>query len=193
MSAVAALALVLVGGWMVLQQRQTQDAYIRTVSSRLSVILQVGLRDHIHCAVFGKYPKDPPAFAQMAQEMGPQYAALVPLVKDRLPDQYRIVLAHRCGYQGRKYVHMVLKGRASLLSLVITKKNAGESFPDFKLTRALEAAGVPVYREEVDQFQVAGFLTQDYLAYLISDLPAENNLQLAAALAPGVHDFLSKL
>jgi hypothetical protein len=59
MAAVAALALISVAGWIVLRHRQTQDEYIRTVSARLSTVLQVGLHDHIHCAVFRKYPKDP--------------------------------------------------------------------------------------------------------------------------------------
>jgi len=76
---------------------------------------------------------------------------------------------------------------------VITRKKSGESFPNFKLAPALEAAGVPVYRGGVEQFQVAAFETQTFLAFLISDLPSENNLQLAAALAPDVHGFLSKL
>jgi hypothetical protein len=193
MSAVAALVVLSVAGGIALRKRQTQDAYIASISARLSGILQVGLRDHIHCAVFRKYPKDPPPFAQLAIKMGPQYAGLVPLVKERVPDEYRIVLAHQCSYQGRHYVHMVLKGPSSLLSLVITRKNSGESFPNFKLAPALEAAGVPVYRGGIEQFQVAAFETQAFLAFLISDLPAENNLQLAANLAPDVHGFLSKL
>jgi len=193
MSAVAALIVLSVAGWIALRERQTQDTYIATISARLSGILQIGLRDHIHCAVFRKYPKDPPTFAQLAGKMGPRYVGLVPLVKEKIPDEYRIVLAHQCSYQGRHYVHMVLKGRSSLLSLVITRKNSGESFPNFKLAPALEAAGVPVYRGGVEQFQVAAFETQTFLAFLISDLPSENNLQLAAALAPDVHGFLSKL
>jgi len=193
MSAVAALVVLSVAGWIALRERQTQDTYIATISARLSGILQVGLRDHIHCAVFRKYPKDPPTFAQLAGKMGPRYAGLVPLVKKRITDEYRIALAHQCTYQGRHYIHMVLKGPSSLLSLVITQKNSGESFPNFKLAPALEAAGVPVYRGGVEQFQVAAFETQAFLAFLISDLPAENNLQLAAALAPDVHEFLSKL
>src|SRR5260370_17875598 len=152
MSAVAALVLFLVGGWMALQHRRTQDAYIRTVSERLSSILRVVLLDHLHCAVFRKYPKDPPTFAQLAHEMGPRYSGLVPLVKERIPDEYRIVLAHQCSYQGRHYVHMVLKGPSSLLSLVITRKNSGESLPNFKLVPALQAAEVPVYRGGVEPF-----------------------------------------
>jgi anti-sigma factor RsiW len=198
MSAVAALLLISSGIWIVLRSRrelspQEQDAYIGRISSRLSTILQVGLRDHVHCAVFRKYPKDPPAFAEMARDLGPQYAGLVPLVEARVPDEFRVILAHRCSVQGRNYVHLVLRGPSSLLSLVITKKNPGESFAASQLAPVLQAAGAPVCRASASQFQVAAFEAPAYLAFVISDLPEKRNLQLAAALAPPIQQFLSQL
>jgi anti-sigma factor (TIGR02949 family) len=84
MSAVAALVLLSAGTWIVLRERQAQNIYIATLAARLPGILQVGLRDHIHCAVFRKYPKDPPTLAQMAEKMGPLFAGLVPLVKEKV-------------------------------------------------------------------------------------------------------------
>jgi anti-sigma factor RsiW len=198
MSAVAALLLISTSIWIVLRRRrelspQEQNAYIGRISSRLSTILQVGLRDHVQCAVFRKYPKDPPVFAEMASELGPQYAGLVPLVKARVADEFRVILAHRCSVQGRNYVHLVLRGPSSLLSLIITKKNPGESFPASQLAPVLQAAGVPVYRAGASQFRVAAFESQAYLAFVISDLPEERNLQLAAALAPPVQGFLNQM
>ena len=198
MSAVAALFLISTAIWVVLRTRrelspQEQDAYVGRISSRLSTILQIGLRDHVHCAVFRKYPKDAPAFAEMARDLGPQYAGLVPLVKARVPDEFRVILAHRCSVQGRNYVHLVLRGPSSLLSLIITQKNPGESFPAAQLAPILLAAGVPVYRAGASQFQVAAFETPAYLAFVISDLPEKRNLQLAAALAPPVQEFLRQL
>ena len=198
MSAVAALFLISTAVWVVLRTRrelspQEQNAYVRRLSSRLSTILQVGLRDHVHCAVFRKYPKDPPAFAEMAHDLGPQYAGLVPLVKARVPDEFRVILAHRCNVQGRNYVHLVLRNSSALLSLIITKKNPGESFPAAQLAPVLQATGVPVYRAGAGQFQLAAFETPAYLAFVISDLPEKRNLQLAAALAPPVQEFLRQL
>ncbi len=198
MSAVAAVLLISAAIWIVLRSRrelspQEQDAYIGQISSRLSTILQVGLRDHVHCAVFRKYPKAPPALAEIARALGPQYAGLVPLVKTKVPDEYRVILAHRCHVQGRNYVHLVLRSPSSLLSLIITRKNPGESIPAAQLTPVLEAAGVPVYRGGASQFQVAAFETPAYLAFVISDLPEERNLQLAAALAPSVQGFLNQM
>jgi hypothetical protein len=198
MSAVAVLLLMSTAVWIVLRARrgvspQEQDAYLGQISTRLSTIFRVGLRDHIHCAVFRKYPKAPPAFAEMARELGPQYAGLIPLVQARVPDEYRVIMAHHCTVKARSYTHLVLRSPSALLSLIITKKHAGESFSAVKLEPVLQAAGVPVYRARASRFQVAAFETQAYLAFVISDLPAESNLQLAAALAPSVQGFLSQL
>ena len=198
MSAVAALLLISTAIGIVLRSRrelspQEQNAYVGRISSRLSTILQVGLRDHVHCAVFRKYAKAPPAFAEMAHELGPQYGGLIPLVKARVPDEFRVILAHRCSVQGRNYAHLVLRGPSSLLSLIITKKNFGESLPAAQLAPVLQAAGVPVYRAGASQFQVAAFESQAYLAFVISDLPGERNLQLASALAPTVQAFLNQM
>jgi hypothetical protein len=43
----------------------------------------------------------------------------------------------------------------------------------------------------VDRFQVVGFESHDYLAYVISDLDAQQNLQLAADLAPALREYLA--
>jgi anti-sigma factor RsiW len=197
MSAVTTLLLISTAIWFVWRNRrelspQQQEAYVGRISSRLSTIFQVGLRDHVHCAVFRKYPKDPPAFAEMARDLGPQYAGLVPLVKARVPDEFRVILAHHCSVQGRNYAHLVLRGPSSLLSLIITKKNPGESFRAAQLAPVLEAAGMPVYHAGAGQFHIAAFETQADLAFIISDLPEDRNMQLAAALAPPVEQFLGQ-
>src|SRR5690242_1148307 len=66
--AVAAAAVVLsVGIWVTrspkgmpesldVADRAGQDVFIQKVSQTLSTVLRVGLGDHIHCAVFRKYP-----------------------------------------------------------------------------------------------------------------------------------------
>jgi predicted metal-binding protein len=38
---------------------------------------------------------------------------------------------------------------------------------------------------------VVGFQSHDYLAYVISDLDAQQNLQLAADLAPALREYLA--
>lgn len=199
-SAAAAVLVVAVGLWVELPRwtrpalpdladRQGQDVFIQKVSASLSAVLTVGLGDHIHCSIFRKYPKNPPPVDEMAQKLGPAYQDLVPLVKARVPEEFRIILAHQCGYQGRRFVHLTLTNGSSLLSLVITRKQPGESMQ--ALTVSDHASGVAVYQAAAQNYDVAGFETDQFLAYVVSDLGARQNLQIAYALAPSVHQFLA--
>ena len=199
-SAAAAVLVVAVGLWVELPRwtrpalpdladRRGQDVFIQKVSASLSAVLTVGLGDHIHCSIFRKYPKNPPSVDEMAQKLGPAYQDLVPLVKARVPEEFRIILAHQCGYQGRRFVHLTLTNGSSLLSLVITPKQPGESMP--ALTVSDHASGVAVYQAAAQNYDVAGFETDQFLAYVVSDLGARQNLQIAYALAPSVHQFLA--
>jgi hypothetical protein len=199
-SAAAAVLVVAGGLWFELPRwtrpalpdladRRGQDAFIQKVSASLSAVLKVGLGDHIHCSIFRKYPKNPPSVEEMAEKLGPSYQELVPLVKARVPEGYRIILAHQCGFQGRRFVHLTLTNGSSLLSLVITRRQPGESMQ--ALTVSDHASGVPVYQAAAQNYDVAGFETNQFLAYVVSDLGARKNLQIAYALAPSVHQFLA--
>jgi hypothetical protein len=70
---VAAALLLAVGGFIAYQLGHlsltvsSQESYIATVSNRVTTLMQVGLGDHLHCAVFRKYPKDPVPVAQWVE------------------------------------------------------------------------------------------------------------------------------
>ena len=198
MAAVAVVVLS-IGIWVTrtrtympeIADRRGQDVFIQRVSQTVSKVLRVGLGDHIHCAVFRKYPKNPPALAEMAKSMGPTFQGLAPLVKASVPDRYRIIMAHQCSYSGRHFVHVTLTDGAHLMSLVIARKELGESLEG--LSPSIRASGVPVYQGLAERYEVAGFETPQYLAFVVSDLNAENNLHMASNLAPTVHNFLARL
>jgi Putative zinc-finger len=202
--AVAAAAMLVIGisTWVALPQwtrpalpdladRRGQDAFIQKVSASLSAVLKVGLGDHIHCSIFRKYPKNPPSVDEMAQKLGPAYQDLVPLVKSRVPEDYRIILAHQCGYQGRRFVHLTLTNGSNLISLVITRKQPGESLQTLAVSD--HPSGVAIYEAVAQNYDVAGFETDQFLAYVVSDLGAKQNLQIANSLAPSVHQFLAAI
>ena len=50
---------------------------------------------------------------------------------------------------------------------------------------------VPVYEVAAKRFEVAGFESQGYLSFIVSDLDRKNNLQIAESLAPLVAGFLN--
>jgi anti-sigma factor (TIGR02949 family) len=178
--AVAAAVLICIGIINFTRLRSgPEDAILRKTSGQLAAVLNVGLRDHLHCAVFRKYPRRPETGEQMAGQLGPEFAGLEPLVKSRLPAGFGIIQAHRCQAGGREYVHLIVTGGSRILSLAITRKRPGES-----LSGGIHQTGV-------DRFQVVGFESGNYLVYIISDLDAQRNLQLAASLAPMVRQYLT--
>jgi hypothetical protein len=148
------------------------------------------LRDHLHCSVFRHYPKDPPTLDRMAESLGPAYKNLLPAVKSRVPEQYRIVMAHQCGYAGRRFVHLTLRDGAHLISLVISRKQAGETLG--MLSPAVTPGGIPVYGGNAGAFQLAAFETADFLAFVVSDLDGASNLRIAGEIAPEVHRLLAE-
>ncbi len=197
-TAAAASLLVAVGIWMnyapermpALADRSGQKDYIQRVSSRLAAVLKVGLADHIHCSIFRKYPKDPPAQAQMESDLGPSYRGLLPVVRAAVPEGYRIVMGHQCGYAGRRYIHFTLEKNGELLSLVIAKKGDGETLEGLPLSG--ETSDIPIHQSAAGRYQVAAFDAGNYFAYIVSDLKGRANLQIASAMAPGVREFLVK-
>ena len=197
-AAVAAGVVVSAGLWVnysrerlpSLTDRPAQNAYIQKVSATLAAALRAGLMDHIHCSIFRKYPKGPPPVERMEHELGPSYAGLLPVVKAAVPADYRVIMAHECGYAGRKYIHLTMQNGGDLISLVVAKKLPGESLAT--MTETTHSSGVPVYESAAGRYEVAGFEAGDYLAFVVSDLRRKTNLELAVNLAPGIREFLSK-
>jgi hypothetical protein len=171
---------------------RSQESYIASVSTQVATLMRVGLGDHIHCAVFRKSPKNPPTAEEFVQQMGPQYSGLIPIVRKEIPQDYRMTLAHQCRYHGRRFVHLSLMNDSHLVSVAITRKNAGESFAIEGMLPALAQSGIPMYETGVQRFQVSAFETRDYLVYFISDLAQEKNSGMMLALAPQIRDLLKK-
>jgi hypothetical protein len=191
--AAAAIILVAVGliGWRV--WNPTSATRTTTIAQTAGAqLLEVGLKDHVHCAIDAGFANREFTEAEMRERLGPEFFGLVAMVNEKLPGTYHATVGHRCKANGREYVHLVLKSEQTAMSLVVTKKN-NESFSANHVGAILEAAGVPLYGARLNNLEVAGFETADYLAFVVSDLPRAENLQIAAALAPSVEAFLSKL
>jgi len=196
--AMSAVVVICAGVWLnysrdrmpALSDRPGQNAYIQRVSATLAAVLKVGLGDHIHCSVFRKYPQNPPPVENLEADLGPAYKGLLPVVRAGVPDGYRVIMAHQCGYAGRKFIHLTFEKGGDLLSLVIARRNAGESLVG--LSPASEPSGIAIYQSGAERYQVAGFEAGNFLAYVVSDLKSQANLQIAVNLAPGVREFLMK-
>jgi len=195
---IAASLLVCAGIWMNnwrdrmpdLSDRPAQSAYIQRVSLSLAAVLRLGLGDHIHCSIFRRYPKAPPPVEKMETDLGPSYKGLLPVVRATIPEGYRLIMGHQCSYAGRKYIHLTFERGGGLFSLVVARKDPGESLGGLPV--AAESSGIPIYQSPAGRYVVAGFDAGNFLAYVVSDLGGKTNLQIAANVAPGVREFLMK-
>jgi anti-sigma factor (TIGR02949 family) len=172
---------------------QSRESYIASVSGQVATLMRVGLGDHVHCAVFRKYPKAPPSMTEFVAKMGPDYGGIIPIVREHVPSDFRILLAHRCTYHARQFVHMVLGSDSALLSVVIARKSEGEAFQADEIMPELSDAGISIYTSNVQRFQIAAFESRDHVVYVISDMPGRRNMEMMQAMAPALKTFLDKL
>jgi len=199
MAAAAALAIAVFGGGIAYQlgylrlTTGAQESYIASVSNQVASIMRIGLRDHIHCSVFRKFPKEAPTLETAQRKLSAPYRGMIPIVRKHVPAGFDVMITHECGFHGRKFVHLALKRNSELLSVVLARKEDGESFRTEELIPALTQAGIPLYQTGVQRFQIAAFESPRHLVYVISDLSKETNMQTITAMAPDLNDFLSKL
>jgi hypothetical protein len=189
--------MLVLGGWAVMRWpplRSTaalpaQASLNEALTERTAGILKIGLSDHVNCALHQDFSAGRQSGERMSRDLGPDYIGLVSLVKDRVPPDHTVIVAHRCRVSERDFVHLILTNRQTILSVILTKKS-GESFDQ---ATALKASGVPLYQARRQDLEVAGFDARTYLAYMVSGLAKESNLQIASNLAPAMRDFIAKL
>lgn len=175
---------------------ESRESYVNGLVRRVSTAMGVGLGDHIHCTVQHRAPKLKalPKAEEVANELPSEYKNLLPAVMQQIPPEYRLFVAHSCRYHKRQFHHLSFKNADKLVSVIVVRKQAGEAFDPKEVTGALAQTGLPMYASPgVQRFQIAGFQSRDHLAYIVSDMRRQDNINLMLALAPGVSSFLAKL
>lgn len=194
--AASSAALVLMIGGGVAYVRRTvdiQDAYISGLVHTVAHVMRPGLADHVHCSVFRKYSPEPPAIEKLHQQIGPEYTELVDAVRSKVPADFKVYLAHECGYEGRQFVHIGLHDGSRQISLVLARKEHGETFRNSNLQAVISQGGLRVYGTSADRFQIAGFETATHLAYIVSDISEHQTRELMLAIAPQIQSTLAAL
>jgi hypothetical protein len=202
MAAAAVLLLAIVGvgslQWVRTGQLGDNDGVFPTLTVRVRELLRVGLNDHVHCAVLLQRWKQFVSFDEMKastgpRSLGPEFIDLVPAVEAKLGPEYKLIQGHRCVTNDRRYVHLILTGKnGAIVSLVITEKNK-ESFSQSDAVAVVRSSGIPIYRDRQGILEVAGFESDKYFAYVVSNLDRTQNLNVASVMAPIVYNHLHKL
>jgi hypothetical protein len=186
MVALASLAVVLV---TVVAGQQWME--FRHGKELIASILDLGVTDHLECAVKGhNYPEVAASADVLRKKLGPEYADLLPVVEEKLPG-FQVLEAHICDANGgpRKYVHFIARGEGSILSVIFTRRN-GESFPTGRFLAVTAPAGVDLYRARLGGFSVAGFESREYFGFVVSSLDLNQTSKIAASLAPAARQTL---
>jgi len=157
---------------------------------RITALLQIGVNDHVGCAMQQNYMEPPPTPARMEQEIGPQFKDLIGVVRDQIPWDFRLERAHRCTVDGRKYVHMIFRKAPELVSVTMTRKEPGESFNMRKDQSAQSMWSDTLYQKKIDQFEAAGGETDEYLWYIVSNLSGRENQEFAKRVSAPLGDYL---
>ena len=155
-------------------------------------VLQLGVSDHLHCAIRGhNYPDvaNPPEV--LREKLGPQYAELLPAVEKKLPG-FEVLEAHICSVPGspRKYVHFITRGDGTILSVILTRRD-GETLPAGRFVTAGPFGNFNLYEKRLDGMSVAGFQVGGYFGFVVSNLGQHEMDQLAESLAPALQTALN--
>jgi hypothetical protein len=197
-AAVLLLAIVGVGSLNRIEQFRGDDGVFPTLTARVQELFRVGFIDHVHCSILSQRWKQFVSFDEMKastgrEALGPEFIDLVPAVEAKLGAEYKLVQGHRCEANHRRYVHLMLTGeKGAIVSLVISEKN-NESFSQSDAVAVMKASGIPIYRDQQGILEIAGFESDKYLAYVVSNLDRATNLNLAYRMAPVVYNHLHKL
>jgi len=169
-----ALLVFMIGGTEYYAVRKTHDLF------------RTGVDDHVHCAIGGEYPRQTSKAAGI-EAMGPYSPMLQPIL-DQFPGD-SLVSAHRCTVNGRSYVHVIMRRNNMMISVIMTRREKADAYPRAIGMRVLQASGIPVHTGDMAGYSVAGFEAGNYLAYVVSGLPGQQNDQLAERLAPVIRRY----
>lgn len=193
MLAAAAAVIVALGSWGVFQAIQANHGKTLELARQQDVeVLTVGLNNHLHCAIDRQLASKHFTDEEMAMKLGPEFTGLTGLVKDKLQGAFEVVVGHRCSFKKREYIHLILKEQNNVVSLVLTPKN-GEAFAKAAVGPVIEAAGVHLHADRLQDYEISGFETRDYFAFVVSNMERQENTLVATKLAPALRDFLAKL
>lgn len=127
----------------------------------------------------------------MREALGEEYFPLLGAVRSKLGD-FEVKQAHRCSAYKRRFVHLILRRGEQLVSLSLTRREAGDDFAESLLIPTLKAAGVVMHNANLENLEITGFAVPGHLAYVTSNLPAAGNQDLARQIAGALREVAAK-
>lgn len=185
--AAAACVGFLAAGWTVSLQVTgfsppefiAHELHIRELRKQLNGVARYGIADHIHCAFYRSYAGGEQSLEKTFDELGLAWAPIVGAVREGLPASWGVGLAHRCEIHGREFVHLAVVESGRIASVIVTRREAGESIDGAE-------------QQQAEDFRIDTFAGGEFWGLIVSDLPPDEHGGIVALLKPPVTRFLRR-
>ena len=170
-AAAAAIAALLGGGLF------ARDAVRR---SRLATLAASAAGDHQNCAIKFNLRERPIPLEEAAKRYDPAFGSLAALdAPSGLPGgRVDLLERHSCVFEGRRFAHVVFRYEDHIVSLLVTAASG-------------LGGATPAMVANDSNLRVASFAAGDHDVFVVSDLPDDDVLTVAQALAGPVAQRLS--
>lgn len=151
-------------------------------------ITHFAVGDHKNCALKFRLKEKPISLDEAAKKYGKfnkdlDKAVIKPLQEifpAKISGKIKLIEAHSCVFDGRRFSHIVLQHQNHVISVLITDAD----LPD--------KDGDAIVNQAAGNFQVASFHTKHHAVFIVSDLSAAENLIIAQTVIPAVSRHLEK-
>lgn len=164
----------------------SQSPVAQAVQIAWREIIHSAVGDHRDCALEFKLEEKPITLAEASKKYGKYNENLNRVIIEPLREVFpanssgeiKLLAAHSCLFRGRRFAHVVLRRRSQTISVLVTDADLPNG------------AGEEIITETSGNLQIAGFRTKRHAVFVVSDLPAAENLFVAQTIVAPVRQHL---
>ncbi len=172
--------------------RPTESPLIKAVQAIWRETTHAAIGDHKNCALQYRLAEEPITLEKAAEKYGrfnkdldkTVIASLNEVFAEKqtgkTSDKITLYEAHSCVFQGRRFAHVILLYRNRRISVLVTEAD----FPG--------AGDEEIFSEATEGMLTARFRTARHAVFVVSDLTATENVNIAQKLSPGVRRHIER-
>ena len=148
--------------------------------------------DHRDCAIDYKLAEEPISLEEAGRRYDRAYINLASAVmsqQKQLAGGMQFVEAHSCVFNGKRFGHIILKEGNHLVSVLVTDL---DNAPSEIAAQSSPEARQAVVNSSVGGYQVSYLATAKHGIFIVSDLEAARNSQIAGILVPSVYEHVKR-
>ena len=166
----------------------SESPITQTVQAAWREITHFAVGDHKNCALKFNLREKPITLDEAAEKYGKynkdlDKAVLEPLREifpGKTSGEVKLLEAHSCVFDGRRFAHIVLRRQNHTISVLVTDAD----LPD--------ETAASISGQAAENLEVARFSTKHHAVFVISDMTAAENLTFAQVISPTVRRHIGR-